>query len=157
LAALNLGAGPVIPAGSLITATGHSLGGHLALLLGRLFPNSVDGVFTYNAPGISTNGERLLQLLGVQPIGGGKVANVASAMGAEAVSRIWGKPGAKIGVYTEPGGALYTHSIVPLSDALALYGVIATLAPDLSTNYREIARLIAASSVRPESSLEQAL
>lgn len=157
LAAFNGGADPVIPAGSLIAATGHSLGGHLALLFGRLFPSSVHSVFTYNAPGISVNGERLLRLLGVQPIGDGMVANVASAMGAEAISRIWGKPGAKIGVHTEPGGAIYTHSIVPLSDALALYGVFATLAPALSTNYQEIARLISASSVRPERSLEQAL
>ncbi|MEW8069072.1 MAG: hypothetical protein AB2792_10850 [Candidatus Thiodiazotropha sp.] len=45
----------VIPGStSTIDLTGHSLGGHLALILSRLDPNRVGEVYTYNAPGFDT-------------------------------------------------------------------------------------------------------
>jgi pimeloyl-ACP methyl ester carboxylesterase len=37
-----------------IDVTGHSLGGHLALIMSRLDPNRINQVFTYNAPGFDT-------------------------------------------------------------------------------------------------------
>ncbi|WP_260294243.1 hypothetical protein [Sedimenticola hydrogenitrophicus] len=37
-----------------IDIAGHSLGGHLALILSRFDPNRVDDVHTYNAPGFDT-------------------------------------------------------------------------------------------------------
>ena len=36
------------------TVTGHSLGGHLAMVASRLFPEAVDGVYTFVAPGFDT-------------------------------------------------------------------------------------------------------
>ena len=38
-------------AGKHVTVTGHSLGGHLALIMSRLAPDFVDSVTTFNAPG----------------------------------------------------------------------------------------------------------
>lgn len=37
-----------------VTVTGHSLGGHMALLSARLFPNLIDQAVTFNAPGFDT-------------------------------------------------------------------------------------------------------
>ena len=44
------GVGGIAP-GEKITVTGHSLGGHLAVLAARLFPDLVDAAFAYNSPG----------------------------------------------------------------------------------------------------------
>ena len=44
------GLGLIAP-GEKITVTGHSLGGHLAAMASRLFPDLVSDAYTYNAPG----------------------------------------------------------------------------------------------------------
>ncbi len=41
----------LINPGEQITVTGHSLGGHLAALAARLFPDLISEAYTYNAPG----------------------------------------------------------------------------------------------------------
>ncbi|HYM22115.1 MAG TPA: putative Ig domain-containing protein, partial [Vicinamibacterales bacterium] len=77
-------------------------------------------------------------------------------MGSEAISRIWSKPGSTIGIATEAGSLLYQHSIVPLTDTLALYGAFSTLSPGL-TDPNVISAIIQAASARPEDSLERTL
>jgi hypothetical protein len=37
-----------------LSVTGHSLGGHLAMMMSRLAPDLVSSVYTYNAPGFDT-------------------------------------------------------------------------------------------------------
>jgi len=127
------------------------------LLFGRLFPDVTEHVFTYNAPGISFIGEAALRHLGVGPIDATRVTNVASVMGSEPISRIWSKPGENIGVFTEAGSALYQHSIVPLTDTLALYGTFATLSPGLASDPAAVSGIISAASPYSESSLELTL
>ncbi len=156
-APLDGSGGSILPAGAPLTVTGHSLGGHLALLFGRLFPGVTDHVYTYNAPGISLIGEAGLRWLGVGPIDAGRVTNAASILGLEPASRFWSKPGETFGVYTEPGSLLHNHSIVPLSDALALYNAFATLSPSLLSNAAGIGQIISAASARSEDSLERTL
>ncbi|MGH6893135.1 MAG: hypothetical protein ACREEP_12830, partial [Dongiaceae bacterium] len=148
---------PVLPPGSPLIATGHSLGGHLALLFGRLFPEVTEHVYTYNAPGIGPLGALALWKLGIPPLQPSRVTNVASAMGGELISLIPSKPGETIGIATEAGSLLYQHSIVPLTDALALYGAFATLSPGLAGDPATIGSIIAAASYRSEDSLEFAL
>ena len=147
----------VLQPGAPLTVTGHSLGGHLALLFGRFFPDVAEHVYTYNAPGIGLQGELALRLLGISPIEPGRVTNIASMMGNEAISRIWSKPGENIGVATETGTPLYKHSIVPLTDTLALYGAIATLSPGLAGDPAAVSGMISAASPYSEESLEAVL
>jgi len=54
----------VIGPGERIDVTGHSLGGHLALLFARLFPSNVAEVVTLNAPTFFTHGDGFLSMLG---------------------------------------------------------------------------------------------
>jgi Ca2+-binding RTX toxin-like protein len=147
----------ILPRGAPLTVTGHSLGGHLALLFGRFFPEVTEHVFTYNAPGIALQGELALRLLGIPPASPSQVTNVASVMGDEAISRIWSKPGENIGVFTEKGSALYQHSIVPLADSLALQGAFATLSPGLAGDPAAVSGILSAASPYPENSLEVVL
>lgn len=147
----------VIPQGAPLVVTGHSLGGHLALLFGRFFPDVTDQVVTYNAPGIGPQGELALRLLGIPPNQPSRVTNVASVMGGETISRIWSKPGEIVGIFTEPGSQIYQHSIVPLTDSLALYGALAVLSPGPATDQAAIGQIISAASPYPEDSLEIAL
>ena len=144
----------VLPRGAPLIVTGHSLGGHLALLFGRVFPDVAEHVYTYNAPGIGLQGELALRLLGIPPMQPRQVTNVASVMGDEAVSRIWSKPGENVGVFTEAGNPLYQHSIVPLADSLALYGAFATLSPGLAGDPAAVSGILSAASPHPEDSLE---
>jgi Ca2+-binding RTX toxin-like protein len=147
----------VIPQGAPLIVTGHSLGGHLALLFGRFFPDVADQVVTYNAPGIGPQGEFALRLLGIPPMQPSRVTNVSAVMGDEAISRIWSKPGEEVAIFTEPGSRLYGHSIVPLADSLALYGAFSTLSPGLATGEAAISQIIAAASPHAEDSLEVTL
>ena len=144
----------VLPRGAPLVVTGHSLGGHLALLFGRLFPEVTDHVYTYNAPGVSRIGELGLWALGIPPLQASRVTNVASVMGEELISRTWSKPGENVGVFTEAGSPLYQHSIVPLTDSLALYGAFATLSPGLAGDPAAVSGIISAASPYSEDSLE---
>lgn len=147
----------VLPPGAPIVVTGHSLGGHLALLFGRYFPDVTEHVYTYNAPGIAPHGELALRSMGIPPLPPSLVTNVDAVMGDELIARIWSKPGDKVGIATEPGNPIYQHSIVPLTDALALYGVFGTLSTGLSGNAAAVSGIISASSPFPEQSLEATL
>lgn len=159
LARLDGLGGSVLPRGAPLTVTGHSLGGHLALLFGRFFPDVTEHVYTYNAPGFGPHGEIALRLLGIPPASASRVTNVAAVMGNEAVANIslWSKPGERIGVFTEAGSRLHEHSIIPLADSLALYGAFGTLSPGLSAEPVALSRIFSAVSPHAEDSLEVVL
>lgn len=159
ISSLDGSASSVLPRGAPLIVTGHSLGGHLALLFGRFFPDVTQHVYTYNAPGIGPQGELALRLLGIPPVQPSLVTNVSAVMGNEAIANIpgWSKPGENVGVFTEPGSPLYQHSIVPLADSLALYGAFATLSPGLSGDPTAVSGILSAASPFPEDSLEVVL
>ncbi|BEV13616.1 hypothetical protein HBDW_04040 [Herbaspirillum sp. DW155] len=56
----NQGGGALIPEGSLLDFVGHSLGGHLAILASRFFPQLADQVVTLNGPGFLPVAESVL-------------------------------------------------------------------------------------------------
>lgn len=55
---------PVLSPTEKIVVTGHSLGGHLALLFARLFPQNTAEVISLNAPGIFHHGILRLSMVG---------------------------------------------------------------------------------------------
>lgn len=69
----------LIGAGETITVTGHSLGGHLAALAARLFPNLVEEAYIYNAPGFDPTAAN--HLPGISDV---IALSLAAQMGAEA-------------------------------------------------------------------------
>ena len=69
-----------------IDITGHSLGGHLGYMAGRLFPELVDTMVTLNAPGFFAEGDTRLTALGFPPADDSKITAV-NAQG-DGVNRI---------------------------------------------------------------------
>ncbi|HZQ75027.1 MAG TPA: putative Ig domain-containing protein [Burkholderiales bacterium] len=152
----DVGLGVLSPSERLIV-TGHSLGGHLALLFGRLFPQATDQIFTYNAPGIASWGNLILTSAGVAPNDPSRVTNVVSANGMDFTAAFGSRPGTTYRVFNEPGNPIQNHSIVGLADSLALYEVIGKLSPGLSDRIDDVSAILAAASAKPAESLEATL
>lgn len=128
---------------------GHSLGGHLSIVLSRLAEDSVKSVFTYNAPGFDTalvpaanNTEWLFNTLaalqvaetGATSIGTKfspeKITNLVSP--GDMVSKIGTVPGTIYKSFDELSDIGGAHSIVNLSDALAVASLLHFFDPSLT-------------------------
>lgn len=160
-------------AGKHFTVTGHSLGGHLALIMGRLAPNLVDAVYTYNAPGFDTglvggsnNTEWFFNTLAQEqaeatglPAAIGttfdtaKIANLVVA--ADLIADIGNVPGAQLAEFHEASGIASAHSIAGMTDALALQSLFSKIDPTLALDKLNV--LLKASSADPAQSLELTL
>jgi len=147
----DIGLGVLQPGEQLIV-TGHSLGGQLALLFGRAFPFVTDSIYTFNAPGISAWGDAYLTAAGLLPNDPSRVTNTVAAYGLDLTSAYGTRPGITNRVFIELGDPVHNHSIVQLSDSLALYDLFAQLSPALGID--DISSLLAAASARPAESLE---
>ena len=147
------------------TVAGHSLGGFLAAALAIDFPLNVAHAYLYNAPGaggVRANLELALQILGGLPEGSrtlnlGIVSNLRAASGASLIAGLgqaWGVP-IPLEIESAPFPYLDNHSIVRLTDALAVHAVYAELAPALTTGQSN--RIISSASSQPGKTLESAL
>ena len=156
------------------TVTGHSLGGHLAMIMQRLAPAYVDAVYTYNAPGFDTglifgnnNSDQFFDKLSqaqVAVTGGTSVAvngfseekfhNLAVPL--DLISDIGTVPGGRIFHFDEvpepPVGWVSAHFIAGVTDALAVYDLLSELDPNLSA--AAVERLLEAGSNQVQNSLE---
>ena len=140
-----------------IDVTGHSLGGHLAMAFAALFPDAVNQVVTFDAPGFgsSTANQAFFTALGgTLPTDsltthGNSILNVVAdeaSLGQAPWSAIAGyrsRPGDDIDIaienqwqsdepQPEPITSGANHSIKMLADSLAVYNTLALLDPNLT-------------------------
>ena len=156
------------------TVTGHSLGGHLALIMQRLAPAFVDAVYTYNAPGLDTalipgndNSERFFNALsqaqaaatgattlGVNGFASDRLHNLAVPL--DVISDIGNIPGDQTFLFSEvpnpPIGWASAHSISRMTDSLAVYDLLGELDPNLDPS--SVERILEAASNRYQNTLE---
>lgn len=149
--------GSVLQPGEQLTVTGHSLGGHLAVLFGRMFPDVTQAIYTFNAPGIASWGNRALDGLGLAPSDPSRVFNMVSDAGRSLISGYGERSGATLNVFIEGGSPKQNHAIVPLSDSLVLYDAFAKLSPGLADRFDDISAILAGASRKPGDSLEKSL
>ena len=147
-----------------ITVTGHSLGGFLAQAFTAKHDPVVSATYTYNspgssvAPGLLTNvGTQLLELFGITDasIPGSTIFNIRAADGLSFTAGLGQMIGAVQPVFIESGDAIHNHSIVILTDSLALYDLFAKL--DQSLNMSQIDALFRAASNQMDNTLDKGL
>ncbi len=125
-------------AGESLVITGHSLGGFLAQAFTAKHDEIVSAAYTFNAPGFSVApglianvGTELLKFFGIvdATIPSNKIFNVRALDGISATAGLGQMIGAIQTVRVEPGDPIHNHSIVTLTDALAVQEAIATIDP----------------------------
>lgn len=123
------------------TVTGHSLGGYIAAALGTWFSSESSGIYTYNAPGLGgTVGNALDAFRAAFGFDADALVDgITNIRGTAGLSLITGL-GAQLAppqlVETEFGiNPMSNHSIVNLTDSLAIYSLYASLDPALTTSH----------------------
>ncbi|MHB1429787.1 MAG: alpha/beta hydrolase family protein [Rhodocyclaceae bacterium] len=158
----------LVPSGATINFAGHSLGGHVAYLLADLVSLTSGGthplgdVMTYNAPGENTLLYEWGNWLGLDTsdhsglIGSKHLAFYGEA-GLNVTAGLGQVIGTRVPLFIEGEGtvSLENHSIVKLSDSLALYDTYSKLAPGLQL--AQIETLLKASSASMGDTLESTL
>ncbi|MHB1198397.1 MAG: hypothetical protein ACYCZ6_02335 [Polaromonas sp.] len=154
-----------------LNVTGHSLGGHLAMAFGALFPTAISEVATFNAPGFKTNPgtQQLFAALGGSVPSGTATTNVIAdeaSIGTPpwtAVAGLNSRPGTAVNIAIEnqwlsdePNApSAKNHSQQILTDSLAVYNTLSTLDTDLTAStYKS---LLAAAVVGTAASYERIL
>ncbi|MEO1766546.1 hypothetical protein, partial [Thiobacter aerophilum] len=147
-----------------LTVTGHSLGGHLGMAFGRIFNSNVSQLYTYNAPGFNTGAAEVFfnevnSALGIsQPstyLDDSRSTNLYGS-GKNIIAGYATTYGVDTPVFLEAN----THSIVALTDSLALYSLFAQLDPALNTaadGRSQITAILQASANIAANSLEATL
>jgi Ca2+-binding RTX toxin-like protein len=139
-----------------VDVVGHSLGGHLSMAFNTLFLATVAEVAVFNAPGFknTTTNQQFFSMLGGAVPSGSNSGNVTNVIADEssignkpwnAVAGLHSRPGTAVDLSIEnqwqsdepnPPGAL-NHGQTILTDSLAIYSLLSTLAPTLSTQEYE--------------------
>lgn len=151
----------VLEPGTKINVTGHSLGGHLAAIFTRLFPDVVNEAYIFNSPGFDPLAS-LMQtndFVSLFPGSAGDfntdvITNIAGEEGAnlpDFVANLGNPPVDREDVYIEE----FQHSIVDITDSLALQTVLGkvdtALTPDAAL------AMLNLSSDRADNTLETTL
>ena len=154
------GAVPLIPDIGDLTLTGHSLGGHLAILATRLFPGMAnDEVVTFNAPGFYSMDDRTLSAFSSSF--GSNITRVESVGdGVSEIGSIFPGVTVTVGMETrrgllDPFGA--NHSVANIADGLKLTELFGTLDGRYAADARLMKPLFDAGSATPISSYEYLL
>ncbi|MFA6443390.1 MAG: calcium-binding protein, partial [Sterolibacterium sp.] len=153
-----LGSGPLV-------VTGHSLGGHLATVFARLFPDNIAHSNTFNGLGVG----RLLpdsllaqieNTLGLgqtsYPTASGQSNYYAEHGINVATNSLWlAQYGERIPLFNEEATTIPNHLMYKLTDALALYDALGTIDSQLSIT--DATRILDAASANAPASLESLL
>ena len=133
-----------LSAGEQITVTGHSLGGFLTQAFTARHSDIVSAAYTFNAPGVGSM-ELLAGFLGITntTAANAKITNVHATDGLSVTAGLGFMLGSTLPVRIENNGITGNHSIVRLSDTLAIYETYAKLTPGLDV--AQAAKLFAAS------------
>ena len=124
------------------TVTGHSLGGYLAEAVKETYPASVTAAYLFNAPGngglIGTIGGLVSGLFSQSTPGANNIWNIKACEGASFVTGLGSQTSATLPVQIEadPGLGFDNHSIVRITDALAVQSAYAALCPGLTQEAR---------------------
>lgn len=133
-----------------LTVAGHSLGGHLAMIMSRLVPGMALSVYTYNAPGFDHFNTGLssrgffdsLRAAGTDPVTGAIGTNWSPGImshldvAGDFVHTVGDTPGVQQIIFSERTneGFYDAHLKEPITDSLAIYNLFAMLDPVLNAN-----------------------
>lgn len=151
----------LLQAGDKVDVTGHSLGGHLALLFARMFPQYTDQVVTLNAPTFFGTGDAFLTSIGFPPSAGGNITRLeADGDGVHLIGNV--DPGSVINIVQEnPSGAVAAfstnHSSINSIDGLNLMVMITKLDPSLANDAVKISDFMRNASNDYKSTYEKTL
>jgi len=143
------------------TVSGHSLGGYLAAAVKQQYGAKVTDAYLFNAPGSGGLVGNIVDLLsgvfGQSIPGANGIWNIKASEGASFSTGLGGQPSAAIPIQIEeaPGAGFGNHSIVPLTDALAVQALYSKLGPNLSQD--QLNALVDASGNTMNRTLESAL
>ena len=152
-----------IAPGSLNIA-GHSLGGHLATVFYRAFSDTgqIGNVYTYNGLGIRDSGvETWLSKFGLSSniAGDINITNIIAETGIDVVPNLADQKGKQQFFFIEEDVGIPNHSIVRLTDALAVANLLTTIDPSLDANdngmdVQQLTQILYSASNLPDNSLE---
>lgn len=162
-----------IPSGAIVNFTGHSLGGHVAVLLAKLVELKdgaarIGDITTFNSPGIDALPREIANWFGINTTStSGSIGSKHLAFYGEGGLNVTAGLGQVVGIrrpifiereadgYGSDGGTLPNHSIVKLSDSLALYDLFSLL--DEHVSERSINNILSSSANKGLNSLETGL
>ncbi|UJP04758.1 MAG: hypothetical protein LZF61_07800 [Nitrosomonas sp.] len=132
---------PAVLQGQNFTVAGHSLGGYLAAAVKQTY-TQVTEAYLFNAPGVGGLLGNLVDAvssaLGLSVIAPNDIWNVRSSEGFPIITGLGFQLGTPVSVQTE--NASNNHSIVLLTDALAIYSAYSQLSPN--TSVEQLGKLI---------------
>ncbi|MCM8857950.1 MAG: hypothetical protein LC541_20390 [Candidatus Thiodiazotropha sp.] len=140
-----------------VDITGHSLGGHLAMLFTVMFPDVIDHVYTYNGAGLGGIGAELLDLAGFNAvIPSHQVTNIVSDQGLDMTAGVGYVIGDTDRIFIEEGGGIHNHSVATAVDSLAIYNLLSAIDSNVDLTYLTyLTPLLEAAANQPAPSLER--
>ena len=145
------------------TVTGHSLGGFLATNLALHFPEDVAHTYLYNSPGLFGVVAGDLWASVANALSPGTPFTIPALSSISNIVSIW-DPASEIGLSVAPpitiqiesnANPIHNHSIVTLTDTLAVYNLFSQVDPSLSVD--EATAILKTSAYTADHTLESAV